>query len=162
MQDNKILWVVITVVLVAVFAYSLFFNSPSYTVTFDSSGGTEIAEQTVRRNGSIETVETPFRTGYTFVSWTYHDETVDLSEKSVTGNMALVATWEAITFTITFDSAQGTEVEPITVVYGSEAQRPENPTRERRRFHYWALDGERFDFETPIHENLELVAVWRR
>ena len=162
MQDNKTLWVVITTILVAVFAYSLFFNSPTYTVTFDSDGGTTISEQAIRRNRFAEVLENPVREGYQFVGWMVNDELVELSEKAITGNTTFKALWEAKTYTITFDSGRGTEVEPIEVNHGEAASRPTNPTRDNRRFHYWSYEGERFNWDTPIYQDKELVAVWRR
>jgi len=162
MQDNKILWSVITITLVIVFAYSLFFNSPSYTITFHSTGETEITPQTVRRNRTLEIPEDPVRSGFTFVGWELNNELIDLTSEKVTQDMDLVAYWEIIVLTITFDSASGTPIEEIEVFYGDTAEPPNNPTRNNRRFHYWSLDGERFDWETPIYSDIELVAVWRR
>jgi len=164
MQDNKVLWGIITTVLVIVFTYSLFFSRPSYIVTFDSNGGTIVAEQNIRRNDSAERPEEPIREGYRFNGWTNDDETYNF-DRRVTENITLIARWEVMMHTITFDSNQGSEVESITIRHGEVAQRPDNPTRSNHRFSYWRYndeDGERFDWNEPITEDISLRARWQR
>ena len=64
------------------------------------------------------------------------------------------------TFTVTFDSDGGSEVEAQEVDEGEPAEKPEDPTKEGFTFKGWQLDGEDFDFETPITESITLKAVW--
>ena len=64
------------------------------------------------------------------------------------------------TFTVTFDSDGGSEVEAQEVDEGETAEKPEDPTKEGFTFKGWQLDGEDFDFETPITESITLKAVW--
>ena len=42
MKKENIILLVVTVILVGIFIYSLFFSTPKYTVTFDTDGGTKI------------------------------------------------------------------------------------------------------------------------
>ena len=161
MQDNKVLWVIITTILVVIFAYSLFFSRPSYIVTFDSSGGAAVNEQEISRNDSVTRPNDPVREGYNFVGWILNNEEFDF-ETPVTGAMTLVASWDAIILTVTFNSNGGTAVEDLEIAHGNALDRPSNPTRRNFRFVEWRLDGEAFDWDTPITEDIELVAHWRR
>ena len=59
---------------------------PMYTVTFNSNGGTPVDSQTVEE-GSLATVPTTSRDGYTFASWNY-----DFT-KPIMSNTEISASW---------------------------------------------------------------------
>ncbi len=84
--------IIIIVVMVAVFA--LF---GGFTVSFETSGGTEIASQKLRYGNYVAEPEEPVRQGYTFAGWYYegHEkETWDFSVGTVGGDLELIARWE--------------------------------------------------------------------
>ena len=63
--------------------------------------------------------------------------------------------------TITFDSAGGSEVEPINVIWGGYAYEPQEPTREGYVFYDWLdEDGHYFWFNEPVDDDYNLTAVW--
>ena len=66
------------------------------------------------------------------------------------------------TFTVTFE-ADG-DPETVEVLSGMTVERPEDPTREGYEFLSWATkeDYVEYDFDTPVTENLHLVALWYR
>ena len=64
------------------------------------------------------------------------------------------------THTVTFDSDGGSEVEPQTVEDGQTATEPTAPTKEDYTFEGWLLDGEAYDFSTPVTADITLVAYW--
>jgi hypothetical protein len=80
----------------------------------------------------------------------------------ITVNHALgyVAAKEII-HTVTFDTAGGSEIEPLEVPDGETAERPADPVKDDYTFIGWLLDGEVFDFDSPIHGDISLVADWR-
>ena len=101
------------------------------------------------------------RTGYTQVGWA----TVDGGEKVYsfgdvyTKNEALTLypVWNTNKYTITFDTAGGSEIAPITQDYGTVITAPEDPTREGYTFTGW-------DTEIPTTmpaENITLKARWK-
>ncbi len=61
-------------------------------------------------------------------------------------------------YTVTFD-VEG--VDSQTIEEGSVATEPTQPTKLGYVFECWLLDGAVFDFETPITENVNLVAKWK-
>jgi len=65
----------------------------TYTVTFDSDGGSSVAKQNVKENGTITKPSDPTRDGYKFVEWQYNGKKFDFSTK-VTKAMTLTAKWE--------------------------------------------------------------------
>ena len=64
------------------------------------------------------------------------------------------------TYTVTFDSKGGSPVVSQTVKEGEKAVKPANPTRSGYTFKGWYLDGEKYDFDTPVTGNITLVAKW--
>ena len=101
------------------------------------------------------------RTGHTQVGWA----TVDGGEKVYgfddvyTKNEALTLypVWNTNKYTITFDTAGGSEIAPITQDYGTAITAPANPTREGYTFIGW-------DTEIPTTmpaENITLKARWK-
>ena len=101
------------------------------------------------------------RTGHTQVGWA----TVDGGEKVYgfddvyTKNEALTLypVWNTNQYTITFDTAGGSEIAPITQDYGTAITAPADPTREGYTFTGW-------DTEIPTTmpaENITLKARWK-
>lgn len=101
------------------------------------------------------------RTGHTQVGWA----TVDGGEKVYgfddvyTKNEALTLypVWNTNKYTITFDTAGGSEIAPITQDYGTNITAPADPTREGYTFIGW-------DMEIPTTmpaENITLKARWK-
>ena len=62
--------------------------------------------------------------------------------------------------TVTFDSNGGSVVDPQTIVKGSTAARPEDPTRSGYTFAGWTLNGADYDFSQPVNSDITLVATW--
>ncbi|MCM1025381.1 MAG: InlB B-repeat-containing protein, partial [Roseburia sp.] len=122
-----------------------------YTVTFDSKGGSPVAEQEVVDGDKVSEPEAPVREGYTFDGWMLEGEAYDF-ETPVTGDITLVAAWAEVVnvYTVTFDSNGGSPVAEQEVVDGDKVSEPEAPVREGYTFGGWTLEGETYDFETPV------------
>ena len=124
----------------------------TYTITFDTAGGSEIAPITQEYGTVITAPEAPTREGYTFIGWDKEIPTTMPAE-----NMTVTAQWEINRYTITFDTAGGSEITPITQDYGTAITAPEAPTREGYTFIGW-------DREIPTTmpaENITLKARWK-
>ena len=128
------------------------------TVTY-KDGDSEYAKQ-VLPSGTLATrPDAPAATpGYTFGGWNKADGTAwDYASDKVTDNITLYAKWAANTYTITFDTAGGSEIAPITQDYGTVITAPADPTREGYTFIGW-------DKEIPATmpaENITLKARWK-
>lgn len=101
------------------------------------------------------------RTGYTQVGWATVDggEKVYSFDDVYTKNEALTLypVWNTNKYTITFDTAGGSEIAPITQDYGTNITSPADPTREGYTFIGW-------DREIPTTmpaENITLKAKWK-
>ena len=69
-------------------------ENTTYTVTFDSDGGSAVATQTVEKDKAAAKPADPTRSGYIFKGWYLGSTKYDFS-KPVTGNITLKAKWEA-------------------------------------------------------------------
>ena len=124
----------------------------TYTITFDTAGGSEIAPITQDYGTAITVPADPTREGYTFIGWDKEIPTTMPAE-----NMTVTAQWEINRYTITFDTAGGSEITPITQDYGTAITAPADPTREGYTFMGW-------DREIPTTmpaENITLKARWK-
>ena len=124
----------------------------TYSITFDTAGGSEIAPITQDYGTAITVPADPTREGYTFIGWDKAIPTTVPAE-----NMTVTAQWEINQYTITFDTAGGSEIAPITQDYGTAITAPADPTREGYTFIGW-------DMEIPTTmpaENITLKARWK-
>ena len=134
----------------------------AYTVTLNTNGGTinngNVTEYTYGVGATLPTDVT--RTGYTFKGW-YDNE--NLTGSPVTaisgtemGNKEYWAKWEINQYTITFDTAGGSVVTPITQNYGTAITAPADPTKTGYTFTGW----DRAIPATMPAENLTITAQW--
>ena len=124
----------------------------SYTIAFDTDGGSEIAPITQDYGTAITVPADPTREGYTFKGW---DK--EIPETMPAENITVKAQWEINQYTIAFDTAGGSEIAPITQDYGTAITAPADPTREGYTFIGW-------DMEIPATmpaENITLKAKWK-
>ena len=124
----------------------------SYTITFDTVGGSEIAPITQDYGTAITAPADPTREGYTFIGWDMEIPTTMPAE-----NMIVTAQWEINRYTITFDTAGGSEIASITQDYGTQITAPADPTREGYTFVGW----DKAIPTTMPAENITLKARWK-
>ncbi|MDE5714809.1 MAG: InlB B-repeat-containing protein [Anaeroplasmataceae bacterium] len=67
------------------------------------------------------------------------------------------------TYTITFNSLKGSDIDSQIIAEGKFVQKPIDPVREGYDFKGWYTDpgcNTKFDFSTPVTKDLELYALW--
>ncbi len=148
------------------------FKRNVYTVTFDSNKGSKVEAKEVSHGDAVAKPETPTRKGYTFVEWRLNGKKYDFSN-AVTENITLKAVWKkgketvkpaevkVVKYTVTFDAANGSAVKTQEVEKGNTVAKPKDPTREGYTFEGWTLNGNVYDFKTPVTGNITLKAIWK-
>lgn len=63
-------------------------------------------------------------------------------------------------YVVSFDSAGGSEVSPITVKDGGMAAKPADPVKNGYLFVGWYLGDDIYYFDTPVKGSIQLKAVW--
>ena len=123
-----------------------------YAITFDTNGGSEIAPITQDYGTAITAPADPTREGYTFIGWDR-----DIPVTMPAENITVTAQWEINRYTITFDTAGGSEIAPITQDYGTNITAPADPTREGYTFIGW----DKAIPSTMPAENITVTAQWK-
>ena len=138
---------------------------PTYTVRFDSKGGTPTPQdQTVKEGNKVTKPADPTRDNYSFTGWAIADnETAALwnfETETVTVNMTLFARWAINTYAVTFDSDGGSAVTAQNVTHGSTASKPTDPTRNGYEFDGWFIGETEWNFSNAITAPITLKAKW--
>ncbi len=137
-------------------------DKTSFTITFNSNGGTLVEPITVNRDEKLELPDDPTKEGFKFVGWFDQDDTpitngMVLENKDIT----LYAKWEEQeTVKVTFDTDGGNYIDPANVVKGEVLTPPKNPTKKGYEFVEWQLDGVKYDFNTKVDKEITLKATW--
>ena len=133
----------------------------TYTVVFDSQGGSSVDTLYEVQAGTEIELEIPQKEGYVFRYWqvgenTYHETF------TVTEDVTLVAVWEHYdpVYTVTFDSQGGTLVETVEDVEEDTVLKLEIPEKEGYVFRYWQVGENTYDETFKVTEDVTLVAVW--
>jgi len=140
-----------------------------YTVSFDSNGGSKVNSQTVLEGQNANKPKDPNRDCYLFVGWYTNKKLTNKYDFStpVTEDITLYAKWKYdekcnLKYTVSFDSNGGSKVNSQTVLEGEKAFSPNNPVRNGYTFLGWYLNGNIFNFNTRIYNNITLEAKWEK
>mgnify|MGYP005794531399 CR=1 FL=1 len=85
----------------------------------------------------------------------------DVNIEFIYQELNVIEETQANYYTITFDTDGGTPIDSVVIKNKDTLEKPNDPTKEGYTFLYWELDGEEYDFTTPITEELTLTAVWK-
>lgn len=138
-------------------------NVKTYTITFNTDGGSYVPNKMVEANGKISKPSNPIKKGYHFKYWSL-DGTQFNFNTNITKNITLKAIYELDqrkTYTVSFDSAGGSEIYSQTIPEGERAVIPTSPVKSGYIFVSWLLDNNAYDFNTPVTKNLTLKALYK-
>ena len=142
-----------------------------HTVTFDANGGSEpedlpeevttaMPAKKVLHGSEYYLPECEFIApeGKQFKAWQIDGTEYPVNAPvTVTADITVKALWENARYTITFDTAGGSEIAPITQDYGTNITAPADPTREGYTFIGW----DKAIPTTMPAENITVTAQWK-
>lgn len=142
----------------------------SYTVSFVTDGGTDVASQTVTSGNKATRPANPSKTGCTFAGW-YTNNTFTTAfdfDTAITANTVLYAKWDIAEgyYKVTFIANGGTLATSsswMSVQSGTSLAAPADPTKENAIFGGWYTDAEctsAFAFPHTITQAVTLYAKW--
>ena len=138
----------------------------SFTVTFNSNGGSAVKAQSVKAGAKATKPANPTRAGHAFKGW-YSDKALTKAYDfgtAVKGNLTLYAKWQANSYTVAFETNGGSSVAKQAVPYGGKASQPKTPTKDGAEFVGWYTDEEltqAYDFNAAVEGNLALYTKWK-
>ncbi len=116
----------------------------AYTITYNLNGGTNSSDNpTYYSIDDTITLSTPTRRGYKFLGWKYEGEYITTIGPNWNKNITLDATWETVTYTITYHLNGGTisKENPATYTIETPTFTLNEPTRNGYRFDGWYSDS---------------------
>lgn len=134
----------------------------TYTIEYDLQGGDAVAnpnEYTIESETIV--LLKPTKEGYSFGGWYSGETEVAEIAKGSTGDMSLVAKWEVVTYTVSFDVVGGQEVNPL--IYTIETGIEILPTTSKEGYDFLGW----YNGETKVTEitkgstgDITLTAKW--
>ncbi len=170
MNKNKIFIIVssiITIIILTIIIVLITNKKPiTYSVTFETNGGSLIETQIVKKDDTVQKPLNPVKEGYVFDEWTYLGKTYDFNLK-VVSDLKLVAKWTKLddnieTYNIEFDTDGGSIVSKQIVIKGNKVEKPIDPTKDGYNFVGWILNDEIYDFDSIVEKDLKLKAKWEK
>ncbi len=147
----------------------------TYTVTYNSNGGSAVASETVRSGGRATQPTAPTKSGKIFGGWFKEPTCVnawDFSKDTVNGATTLYAKWTDApvidpgkkSWTVTFLSNGGSNIPSQTVNEGGKVVKPADPTNSDKVFGGWfknedCTEAWNFSVDT-VDGNVTLYAKW--
>ena len=115
----------------------LYYKRKSFTITFNTDGGSTIPQATYKYGQTVTAPSAPTKTGYTFNGWN-----PALPSTMPASNLTVTATWSANTYIISYDLAGGNHgaSHPTSATYGNEFT-INNPTKFGYEFAGWTISG---------------------
>ena len=130
----------------------------TYTVTFDTDGGSEVKAQTVVAGQKAQKPSNPTKDGFAFVGWYIGDVEFDF-DAAVEADVTVKAKW-AETVTVTLDHGYNSKTETKTVAKGMAFEKPADPTRNYYDFVGWFVGDVEYDFTKTVDAPITLTAKW--
>ncbi len=118
--------------------------------------------ETIYINTPVDEPDDPVREHYTFDAWYTEIEFInpwDFSVGVVDDDLILYGKWIPVEYTVTYDSNDGTAVEPQDVVYPNTATEPDAPTKDSFLFDAWYIDDGAFEYPVDFATWIPLADV---
>lgn len=148
--------------------------SKTYTVTFETLGGSHIAAiKDIKQGKKITKPVSPSRKGYTFTGWFIDAKCTkpfDFTKDTIKADMTLYAGWkkveETITYNVIFNTLGGNYIPNQSIEEGQKVLVPTVPSKEGYTFIGWYSDKEcsqLWDFNaSTIYADTVLYAGWQK
>ena len=139
----------------------------TFTVAFDTNGGTSVKSQTVESGKLATQPAAPTKEGYKFLGW-YADKelTKEFSFTTpITEDTTVYGKWEVQTFAVSFEPNTGYTTSDAIVEYGKTVTKPYDYEHYKKGYYLegWYTDKELtkpYDFTSKVTSNFTLYAKW--
>ncbi len=141
----------------------------TYTVSFNSNGGSEVQTQEIAKHEKATEPQEPTKDGYEFIGWYVGTEKWSFLSDTVTSDIILEAKWNAIEYKITYELNGGENNKDNKEIYTIEDNEIvlKSPTKRGYVFNGWYYDN---NFNNAVinakinvsekKENINVYAKW--
>ena len=134
----------------------------TYTVTFDTMGGSLINSITLKKGSVLGDVKIPSKDGYLFVNWLKDGILYD-KNSPITEDITLTASWTEKPvvkkeYAVSFVTEK--YVEKILVEEGNKVSEPEEPSKKDYIFLGWFVGDDKYDFNEIVTKDIILTAKY--
>ena len=137
------------------------FEKNRINIKYDLDGGTGTIEVEIEKGTIPDKPKNPLKFGYTFKKWTIDGEEYNF-DKALNKDTIIKANYEAnIYVKVTFDTDGGEIINSKMLIAGMTLEELPTPKKEGYVFDYWEYNGERFNIETKINEDITLIAKYQ-
>ncbi len=158
-KEGNGIWKILTVVfglLAAVLGFLYLTKKEVLTVVFVNEDNVRLEK--IEKGSKVTK---PENKDEDFIGWFDGGSEFDFS-KGVEKDVVLYAKYDTSTeFTVTFDTDGGSAIEAVKVKENKTVAKPTQPTKSGYLFNEWMLNGEVYDFNTPVTSDITLKATWR-
>ena len=135
-----------------------------WEITLDANGGTVQGSPMIRRfvtdGGTLARPTAPERQGYEFDGWYVGEAPFDFNAP-ITASASVVAKWNPILYTVTFDTRGGTPCDPIKVAFGEKIPEPQTSRDYHELIGWHTQSGSTWNFDaSTVTSDLTLKAIW--
>jgi uncharacterized repeat protein (TIGR02543 family) len=112
----------------------------SYTVSFDSNGGSPVQSESVTYGETVSEPSSPTKEGHTFAGWETSDGSAFDFSSAISSDTQLTARWTKNSYDIIYLSHDGTEHARFSYEYGFDLSghvQPAGPAKEANIFAGW-------------------------
>ena len=150
-------------VILIIIAIILLMSPKKYIVSFDTLGGNIIASQEVKSGEKVSKPVDPSKENFDFVKWIYQNNDYDFNTP-VKSDMTLTAVWaekEKEKFAVTLKL--GDKIETLEVSELNEIDLDSLSFDKKDGYDVvWYLNGEKYDFTTPLTNALTLEGKYEK
>ena len=153
------LWKILTVVfglIATVLGFLYLTKKDSMTVVFVNEDNVRLEK--IEKGSKVNKPEV---TEDDFIGWFDGGSEFDFS-KGVEKDVVLYAKYDtSVEYTVTFNTDGGSAIDAVKVKENKTVKQPTQPTKDGFLFNEWTLNGEVYDFSTPVTSDITLKATWR-
>lgn len=152
----------ISIFLLLIFLLLTGCKEQTFTITFDTLGGSLLESITLKKGETLNEVKLPEKDGYLFVNWLKDGVEYNLSNP-ITEDITLTANWVEKPeifeyYSVTFINED--ETEKTTVKKNEKVNEPKIKAKENYNFLGWFIGETKFDFNSPITKDIILTAKY--
>ena len=136
--------------------FTAYFDKNRYLLTYVVDG--EVFDvDTIACDAQIVPINAPDKVGHNFKGW---ENMLGVMPKD---NLTVIAQYDPKTYTITFNTGDGSTIDPVSAVYNTTISEPKQPEYANHSFTGWFADADctkPFDFNAPVTDNATAYAGW--